>query len=659
MTTQSGMARAVAAAGFLLAACGGRAQSRSEAGGQMHPATSGRGGVDSYAGSGGANPHAGSGGTHPDGGSGGAHPDGGSGGAHPDAGSGGDAGASPEAGAGPTECSPLSPIPRRLWRLSAEQWGNAVQSLLDLPSAPALMSRGGESAFAPFSDASLTVDDAMLYDVYLVAGAAMDQIDPSVATTIAPCTGTTEAEQTSCAISFMEGFASRAYRRPVTADELSDLMTVYEDGAADGYNVGIELAIKAILASPSFLFRTELGPATLTADADGNYPDTTLTPEEVASQLSFTLLGTIPDAELTAAAADGSLATTDGIAAQVNRLITLPAAQAYLTDTVLRWLGVGQVFEKTKDPALLSALASTDSGAAVTTIQDDLWASSEQFVSSILWSGSGNIDELLTSQTVYVNRRLSTLYPDAVAAEAPTSDTTFVAATWPGSQGRSGMLTQPGYLWALSDPSANSIVKRGKAIHDDVVCQDPLAAPVDLSTPESVNVLNCKSPDGTQTLSTCDSEVLRSDARVGVEPCRVCHVQIDPYARVLQNFDAIGNYRTLDEAGRSIDPSATFFSAQPPVSVAGTSIPISSPGSPLAPQMVSGPQALASAIISTGTFNGCAVQQLASIAVGAEIATYDTCELGPIRAANDGTIQSLLVNLFSADFMRARAGGRK
>jgi hypothetical protein len=75
--------------------------------------------------------------------------------------------------------------------------------------------------------------------------------------------------------------------------------------------------------------------------------------------------------------------------------------------------------------------------------------------------------------------------------------------------------------------------------------------------------------------------------------------------------------------------------------------------------MVTGPQGLASAIISRGAFNGCAVQQLVSIAVGAEIPTYDTCELGPIRAANDGTIKSLLVNVLVADFMRARAGGRK
>ena len=108
--------------------------------------------------------------------------------------------------------------------------------------------------------------------------------------------------------------------------------------------------MKAMLASPSFLFRTELGPPTLTADANGNYPDTTLTPYEIASQLSFTLLGTIPDGPLTAAAADGSLATKAGIAAQINRLVAAPAAQANLTDVVLDWFDVGSCSRRRRIP---------------------------------------------------------------------------------------------------------------------------------------------------------------------------------------------------------------------------------------------------------------------------------------------------------------------
>ena len=473
-----------------------------------------------------------------------------------------------------------------------------------------------------------------------------------VGTTIASCIGTTPEAQTACATAFVQSFAAQAYRRPISADELADLMTVFQDGAADGYSAGIELVMKAVLASPSFLFRTELGPTTLTADANGNYPDTTLTPYEIASQLSFTLLGNLPDAALTAAAADGSLATKAGIAAQVDRLMGVPAAQAYLTDTVLRWFGVGTLFSKTKD----SALVSTQDVPAV---QSDLWTSAQQFVSSVLWSGSGKIDDLLTSPTVYVNQRLAKLYPDAIPAATPPSDGTFVAATWPASEGRSGVLTQPSYLWAQSDPSANSIVKRGKAIHDYFVCQDPIGPPVDLATPDALNVISCKSPDGKQTMSTCDSEILTSDARISYQPCEVCHVQMDPYARVLQNFGPIGNYRMLDEVGRPITPVATFVPTGPPVLIPGVDGGISVPGSPLAPRTVTGAQGLASALISTRVIDDCAVQQMVSAAIGSWIWTHDTCELGPIRAASDGTIKSLFTNILLADFMRARAGGPK
>ena len=75
---------------------------------------------------------------------------------------------------------------------------------------------------------------------------------------------------------------------------------------------------------------------------------------------------------------------------------------------------------------------------------------------------------------------------------------------------------------------------------------------IDLTTPQAMNVINCKAPDGTTSLSTCDSEVLKSDARLKYQPCTVCHSQMDPYSRVLLNFGPIGNYRTMDEAGRTI-----------------------------------------------------------------------------------------------------------
>ena len=165
---------------------------------------------------------------------------------------------------------------------------------------------------------------------------------------------------------------------------------------------------------------------------------------------------------------------------------------------------------------------------------------------------------------------------------------------------------------------------------------------VDLTTPEAMNVINCKSPDGSMTLSTCDSEVLRSDSRMAFQPCKSCHFQMDPYARVVLNFGPIGNYRTTDEAGRPIDASVTFVA-----------------NSPLAPQMITGAQPFAQALAASGVLRGCAVQKIASYAVGEMIRTYNTCELNDIRSQASGSITSLFKTVATATFLRARTGGTK
>jgi hypothetical protein len=562
-------------------------------------------------------------------------------------------------------CTSLPTLTRRLWRLSAEQWGAAVQDLLGLPTAPVLTARGGEADSAFFSDVSLQVDPDMLYDMYELAEAATDAIDAQVGTTIAPCTGTTAADQTVCAQSFIQSFAATAYRQPVDSTEVSDLMALYALG--EDYPAGIELMIQGVLLAPSFLYRTELGPPSV-ADANGHYPDTTLTPYEVATQLGFTLLGSLPDAELTAAAADGSLGTPAGIQQQVQRLLGLPAVQANLPNIILGWFNVNQVYAKVHDTSLLSALPVADQDQTV--LENDLETSTRDWVSSILWQGSGKIDDLLTSQTVYVNQRLATLYPDlSFNGQPPADDTTFVAATWPQSEGRSGLLTQPSWLWAQSDPSLMSIIKRGEAIHDNIVCADPLPPPVDLTTPQAVNVIGCKSPDGTTTLSACNTEEEQSQARTTYQPCKSCHDQLDPYALVLDDFGPIGNYQALTQVeqdaglsptGGPADTTATFSSGAPEYGDADggpLNPPVLLPGSPLAPQTLTGAHAFATALIATGHFDGCSVQQIASYAIGTPIATYSTCELELVRASIDGSVQSLFTQVLMANFMRARAGG--
>jgi hypothetical protein len=547
---------------------------------------------------------------------------------------------------GTTACAPLPPVERRLWRVSAAQWGNAVKDLLTLSTPPTPNNLGGEAQFAFFSPVTLNIPADFQYALYQ---ATQDTVLPAIMSkiggasgAIAPCSGTTASAQTTCAQTFIQAFAKKAYRRPLDSTEVTNLMAVYAQGAMQDYPTGISLMIQAVLITPSFVFRTELGPSTLTADASGNYPSTTLTPYEIATQLGFLFLGSNPDAQLMAAADNGSLATASGLSTQIDRLLALPAVQANLTGIMIGWFNIQQMFSKTKDTSLLSALAAADQDQP--TLETDLYTSTQQFVNELLWTNaSGTVDDLLSSQRFWVNKRLATLYPGlSFPNGAPTNNTTFVKATWPASQGRAGMLTQPAFLWSASDPAVTAIVKRGRFIDEDVICQDPVGMPIDLTTPTAMNVINCKSPDGTMTLSTCDSEVLHSDSRMTFQPCKSCHAQMDPYARVLLDFGPIGNYRTVDEAGRPIDPTVTFV-----------------PSSPLAPQTVTGAQALAQTVAASGLLRGCSVQKMASYAMGQTIDKYNTCEVNDLRTQTNGTITSLFKTVAMADFLRARTGGTK
>jgi hypothetical protein len=559
---------------------------------------------------------------------------------------GGTGGGSSDGGSPGSSCTPLPPVARRLWRLSATQWSTAVKDLLTLTAAPTVSNTGGQNEYAFFSDTTLGMTPEFQYALY---DATQQGVLPAIASKIggaqgalAPCSGTSAAAQTACAQTFIQSFAKRAYRRPLDATEVTNLMAVYAQGAMQDYATGVGLMIQAVLLSPSFVYRTELGAPTLTADASGNYPDTMLTPYEIATQLGFLFLGSVPDSQLMAAADDGSLGTATGISAQIDRLLARPEVQANLANVIIDWFNVRQMFSKTKDTALLSALPVADQDQA--TLENDIYTSTQKFVNEVIWGNpAGTVDDLVNSQSVWVNKRLATLFPGLQFANgAPTSNTTFVKASWPAAQGRAGMLTHPGFLWAASDPSLTSIVKRGKFIHDDILCQDALGMPVDLSTPSAMNVINCKSPDGTMTLSSCDSEVLKSDARMSNQPCKACHSQMDPYARVLLNFGPIGDYRTMDEGGHPIDPTVTFV-----------------PNSPLAPGMATGAQAFAQDLVQSGVLRGCSVQKVASYALGDMIRTYDTCELDAIRSQTNGTVGSLFKNVALAGFLRARAGGSK
>ena len=288
-----------------------------------------------------------------------------------------------------TDCTQLDAIPRRLWRLSAMQYGNAVKDVLGLDAAPVLSNNGGTSQYAFFSDDAASVDSNFQFSIFQTVEATLAQIAPQIPQLAACHDGEDPA---ACATRFAQSFGARAFRRPLGDDEVAALMGPFNEGAGQDFNTGISMMIEALLQSPSFIFRTELGPP----DAAGSDAATTLTPYETASQLSFLFRDSIPDQPLLQAAADGSLATDKGIAQQVDRLLALPEVKTNLNRIVGEWFNIRQVFSKTKGDTYLAALSPDQ--AYQPDIQGELYHSAQLAINDALWTGSRRITNLITSQ---------------------------------------------------------------------------------------------------------------------------------------------------------------------------------------------------------------------------------------------------------------------
>ena len=223
----------------------------------------------------------------------------------------------PSVGSPGGECQEVAPRVTAARRLTREQYAATVRDLLgDVGAAADKLPAddGGDGLFV--SPATLIVSPSWAENALGaaedIARAAMTRLD-----TLVPCPA---AEGERCARTFFESFGKRAFRRPTAADEVDGLLAVFRAGSASGgFARGIELGLQAILQSPSFLYRIELG------QSKGSIPGAAkLTPYEVASRLSYALWGTMPDEALMRAADDDRLSTPVELAAHARRMLEIP-----------------------------------------------------------------------------------------------------------------------------------------------------------------------------------------------------------------------------------------------------------------------------------------------------------------------------------------------
>jgi len=338
------------------------------------------------------------------------------------------------------------------------------------------------------------------------------------------CRPKAAAEETPCARQILSTLARRAYRRAVNDADVDALFAFYqqEKSRTSNFEAGIEMALRRVLADPEFIFRFEPTPAGVAAQAPYRVTDT-----ELASRLSFFLWSSIPDDELLKLAIDGTLHQPAVLEKQTRRMLADPKARSLVTNFANQWL-------------YLRDLKSANPDVTVFPDFDDNLRQGFQRETELLFESVMREDrpvlDLLDADYTFVNERLARHYgipnvygPDFRRVPVP-------------SDARRGLLGQGSLLLVTSNPNRSSPVIRGKWILENLLGSPPPAPPPDVPPLEE------------KPTATAKSVRERIEQHRANPTCAGCHKIMDPIGLSLENFDAIGRWRSDDE-GVKIDAS--------------------------------------------------------------------------------------------------------
>ena len=355
------------------------------------------------------------------------------------------------------------------------------------------------------------------------------------------CHPAAPAENEACAKRILLEQTRRAWRRPVTEADIQPLLRFYREGASapttatalpnrdregaatpTSFDNGIEMALRALLTSPNFLFRIERDPAGLAPKTPYNLSDI-----DLAARLSFFLWSSIPDDQLLAAAEQKRLHTPAELEAQTRRMLADPKARALITNFAGQWLYLRNLEAFTPD---VRAYTDFDDN-----LRQALRQETELFVESI-FKADRNVAELLTARYTFLNERLAKHYgiPNVYGAQ-------FRRVDFPADSPRGGLLGQGSILSVTSYGNRTSPVLRGKWILANLLGTPPPPPPPNV--PPLKDTANAPKP---LSMRERMAEHRKNPA------CSGCHKLMDPAGLALENFDAIGRWRATDH-GATID----------------------------------------------------------------------------------------------------------
>jgi hypothetical protein len=511
-----------------------------------------------------------------------------------------------------------APPAARIRRLTRAEIQNTLADLLGASAGPLAAGLEADSQALGYSTGDQRgVSAAYVDGLKTMAEGLGALVRPTVAAPAfdASCFAS-EAGARTCADKFVRDLGARAFRRPLDDREATALLGVFDVGrdtgtdgdVTDRFKSGLDYTVRAIFQSPHFIFRTELGPTTAPAAAA-----TTLTPYELASALSYGTIASPPDATLTAAAAAGQLQTADQIAAQVRRLITArpDRFKAMVGEFTVEWLGIN--FDKpawnkdtTAYPKFTAALKTAFAGETQAFLAD--WV-----------DGGSSLPKLLTATDGFVSRDNAAIY--GLTSTSPA----FVKTPLPAGQ-RAGLLTQPAFLGSAAHTDGSSPVYRGLAVMSQLLCKS--APPVPAMVPPLPVV------DKAMIKTTRQRYEVHETAAF----CSACHSTFDPMGYTFENYDGLGQWRTM-ENGVVVDPSGAIVGTQ-------------ASDAPMANAV-----ALASALAASPEVHECFARQVFRFDVGRVETDADGCSIAQAVTAYSGKnldLRELLVALATSPAFTTR-----
>ena len=351
------------------------------------------------------------------------------------------------------------------------------------------------------------------------------------------CRPTSPAEAGPCASEILSRLATKAFRRPVSADERAALISFYEEGAEEGgFEVGIRTGLGAILASPHFVFRFERQPANAKVEGGSDPIDDFA----LASRLSYFLWATPPDDELLSLAREGKLSDRRVLKGQAQRMLADPRSEALATRFLAQWLRLPDVDPIEPDPYLYPDYHQ-QLGRAMQRETELLFYD--------LVRNDGNVMKLFTADYTFVNERLAEHYGYAGVAGKE-----FQRVDYPEDSERRGILGHGSILTLTSVPARTSPVLRGKYVMEVILGTPPPPPPPGVPPLEDTKG------------STDEGRVLTTRERMEIHranpTCNACHRFMDPIGLALDNFDVVGRWRTR-ENGAPLDTRGELWDGTP------------------------------------------------------------------------------------------------